>query len=162
MFGWTQSRQIVPGWFGLGSGLAAARSQGAGGVLDDMLAHWQFFPMFVANVEMALAKTDLDIARLYVDRLVDPALHRVFDVIVDEHERTTAEVLRLLGADELLDGHPVLRRTLQTRDTYLAPMHHLQTGLLARRRSTDEPDPRLERALLLTINGIATGLRNTG
>jgi phosphoenolpyruvate carboxylase len=162
VFGWTQSRQIVPGWFGVGTGLQRARADGHGDVLDDMLAHWQFLPTFVANIEMGLAKTDLAIAGLYVHRLVEPRLHHVFDRIVAEHDRTVTELLRLLGAPSLLADHPVLRRTLQTRDTYLAPMHHLQTELLARRRASDEPDPRLERALLLTINGIATGLRNTG
>jgi phosphoenolpyruvate carboxylase len=162
VFGWTQSRQIVPGWYGVGTGLAEAHAQGMGEVLHEMVEQWHFLPTFLANVEMALFKTDLSITRLYVDRLVDPALHPVFERIATEHERSRTEVLRLLGIDELLDDHPVLQRTLATRDDYLAPMHHLQADLLARRRSSPERDPQLERALLLTINGIATGLRNTG
>jgi phosphoenolpyruvate carboxylase len=162
VFGWTQSRQIVPGWFGVGTGLAEAHRQGMGETLHEMVEQWHFLPTFLSNIEMALFKTDLGIARLYVDLLVDPSLHHVFDRITEEHDRTRAEVLRLLGHDHLLDAHPLLRRTLATRDAYLAPMHHLQADLLARRRSSSEPDPELERALLLTVNGIATGLRNTG
>jgi phosphoenolpyruvate carboxylase len=162
VFGWTQSRQIVPGWFGVGSGLAHARQAGHGDLLEEMVRSWHFFPSFLGNIEMALFKTDLTIAKLYVDRLVDPSLHHVFARITDEHQRSVAEILRLLGTDHLLDGHPLLRRTLVTRDAYLAPMHHLQTALLARRRASPEPDAQLERALLLTVNGIATGLRNTG
>jgi phosphoenolpyruvate carboxylase len=162
VFGWTQSRQIVPGWYGVGTGLAHAADTGLGEVLREMVAQWHFLPTFLGNVEMALFKTDLDIARLYVDRLVDPSLHHVFERIQDEHARTVVEVQRLLGIPSLLATHPLLRRTLETRATYLAPMHHLQADLLARRRSTGERHPALERALLLTINGIATGLRNTG
>jgi phosphoenolpyruvate carboxylase len=162
VFGWTQSRQIVPGWYGVGSGLSAARDAGLGDVLDEMVEQWHFFPNFLANVEMALFKTDLDITRLYVERLVDPSLHHVFDEIVVEHRRTVDEVLRLLHTPALLDAHPMLRRTLSTRDAYLAPMHHLQADLLHRRRSSTGDDPQLERALMLTINGIASGLRNTG
>ncbi len=162
VFGWTQSRQIVPGWYGVGSGLRAARMAGFDDVLDEMVEQWHFFPTFLANVEMALFKTDLDIARLYVERLVDRSLHHVFDWIIEEHRSTVEEVLRLLRTPALLDGHPILRRTLSTRAAYLAPMHHLQAELLARRRASSTHDPQLERALLLTVNGIATGLRNTG
>jgi phosphoenolpyruvate carboxylase len=162
VFGWTQSRQIVPGWYGVGSGLRAAQAAGLGPVLDEMVEQWHFFPTFLANVEMALFKTDLDITRLYVERLVDPPLHHVFDDIAEEHGRTVDEIVRLLRTHSLLDAHPMLRRTLSTRAAYLAPMHHLQTDLLQRRRSAAHSDPQLERALLLTVNGIASGLRNTG
>jgi phosphoenolpyruvate carboxylase len=162
VFGWTQSRQIVPGWYRVGSGLRAAQAAGFGDVLAEMVEQWHFFPTFLANIEMALFKTDLDIARLYVERLVDPSVRHVFDWIVEEHRSTVEEVLRLLRSPALLDGHPMLRRTLSTRAAYLAPMHHLQAELLARRRASPSSDPQLERALLLTINGIATGLRNTG
>ncbi len=160
VFGWTQARMVVPGWYGLGSGLRAAREAGYGAVLDEM-RQWAFFRNLLGNVEMTLAKTDLRIAGFYVE-LVDPRLQSIFDDIVAEHERTLREVLRLLDADCLLSRHPVLRHTLALRAAYLEPLHHLQVGLMARCRQVAEPDPDLHRALLLTVNGIAAGLKNTG
>ena len=100
-------------------------------------------------------------ARHYVERLVPPEHVSPFDMIVDEYELTVAELLRTLGCNELLERHPQLARTLSVRETYLDPLHVLQVELLARDRR-EEPDQTRRRALLLTVNGIAAGLRNTG
>ena len=161
VFGWTQTRMVVPGWYGLGSGLRAARDAGYGEVLDEM-REWAFFSNLLGNVEMTLAKTDLRIASYYVSTLVEPGQQELFEQIRAEHRGTLREVLSLTGNTVLLEGHPVLRNTLSVRNGYLEPLHHLQVELLAQRRGSGSEDADLERALLLTINGIAAGMKNTG
>jgi phosphoenolpyruvate carboxylase len=136
-----------------------------------MLSRWQFFQTFVSNVQMMLTKTDLNIAARYVETLVPGELRHIYDKIRQEYDRTVSEILSLTGSDALLGGQPVLKRTLEVRDTYLEPLHHLQVALLAQYRAgrtspgsvrPTATDPTLQRALLSTINGIAAGMRNTG
>jgi phosphoenolpyruvate carboxylase len=166
VFGWTQSRQIVPGWYGVGTALKAARESGAGDSLKQMYEEWHFFKNFISNVEMTLAKTDLNVATHYVENLVPKELHQIFEDIKQEFALTVQEIKMITEDLSLLDHNQPLAATLQVRDFYLLPLQFLQVSLLkrirAKRISDSEHDPELSRALSLTINGIANGLRNTG
>lgn len=160
VFGWTQSRQIIPGWYGVGSGLRAVESQYSD-VFADMADRFLYLQAFLGNVEMTLAKTDLSIARRYCERLVASEHRQIFDQITAEYELTVSQVQKLTGR-EILGSNPLLARTLEVRNIYLDPINYLQVSLLERSRRANEVDPELQRALLLTVNGIAAGMRNTG
>jgi phosphoenolpyruvate carboxylase len=162
VFGWTQSRQIVPGWFGLGSAIEAARDAGHDDLLREMAREWWFMRTLLSNIEMALAKTDLGIARRYVETLVPSEHQHLLGRLDAELVSTREQLAWITEGHGRLQDQPVLRRTLAVRDRYLHPLHAMQVELLSRVRDTDEPDPDTERALLVTVNAIAAGLRNTG
>ena len=145
--------------------MKAARESGDDELLRRMYKEWHFFRNFISNVEMTLAKTDLAVAWQYVSRLVPADLHHIFEIIKAEYELTVRELLEVTDSRALLASNPALTGTLMVRDFYLMPLQYLQIALLERvrrERTSGEVEPTLRRALSLTINGIATGLRNTG
>jgi len=161
VFSWTQSRQIITGWYGLGTGLAAAADAHGEKLLKRLAKEWRFFDALLDDAEMVLAKADMPIAERYA-ALAGPQLAHHFAAIREEFDRTVEWILRLRGHRQLLDGDPVLQRSIRLRNPYVDPMSLLQVDLLQRWREQGRPDGVLLDALLATVNGIAQGLQNTG
>ena len=163
VFGWTQSRLLVPGWFGVGYAIRLYAKQPEGlALLRTMMREFPLFIDLIRNVETALAKADLGIARLYSDLAPDAGMRkRVFSKIEAEFHRTLDAVLLVTGQNELLQANQVLARSIRLRNPYVDPMSLIQVDLLRRKRN-GEDTPEVNRAIAGTINGIAAGLRNTG
>jgi phosphoenolpyruvate carboxylase len=164
VFSWTQSRIILPAWLGLGTALAAARERHGLELLQTMLAEWPFFATLISNAEMACAKVDMQIAQRYAELWNDEAARdRIWTQLVAEFELAERELKLIRGSDVLLVADPVLQASIARRNPYVDPLSFVQIELLRRRAALGEAtDSELERVGLLTINGIASGLRNTG
>jgi phosphoenolpyruvate carboxylase len=161
VFSWTQSRCMLPGWYGLGSGLAKAAEQFADKDFREMFAEWYFMRALTADAEMVLAKADLGIAKLYSGLAGD--LHgEFFPIIEREYELTLKLILEYSEHAALLEGDVTLQRAIMLRNPYVDPMSLMQIDLLSRWRGSDYGDARLFDALLASVNGIAQGLQNTG
>lgn len=165
VFSWAQSRVMLPGWYGFGSAIKHLRSSLVEEdlhLLQTMAKRWPFFQTMLSTLEMVLSKTDMAVASRYVAMVRDEALRdRVFGRIVQEHQNAHEGLLWLTGQKELLEGNPMLQRSIASRFPYVDPLNHVQVELLKRHRD-GETDERLARGIHLSINGIATGLRNTG
>jgi phosphoenolpyruvate carboxylase len=164
VFGWMQSRHVLPAWFGVGHALERFVVEYEGGerLLDEMMKGLTLFSNLVGDVEIGMAKADFSIARRYASLVGDEHLRvRVFSMITEEFERTRRAVLRVSGQTQLLERNPVLARSIELRNPYVDPMSLVQIELLRRKRAGDDSEE-LDYALAATINGISAGLRNTG
>ena len=161
VFAWTQSRHILPGWYGLGTGLERAIERHGRPQVAEMVREWRFLRTLVDDVEMVLAKADMAIAARYTQLSGEDGA-RIFARVRAEFERTESLVLDLLGAEALLDSDTTLQRSIRLRNPYVDPMSLLQVDLLRRWRESDRQDEGLFRALLASVHGIAQGLQNTG
>jgi phosphoenolpyruvate carboxylase len=167
VFSWTQARIVLPAWLGLGTALRHARERHGLELLRRMAAEWPFFTSVLSNAEMGCAKADLGIARRYVDLWDDTAAReRIWTPLEAELQRTIEELVLIGGGERLLDGEPVLQASIDRRNPFVDPLSFVQVDLLRRMRrggaQSGESPEQLGRVSLLTINGIASGLRNTG
>ena len=161
---WSQSRVMLPGWYGTGSAIEDWIAGGDGRLekLRDLYQRWPFFQTVLSNMAQVLAKTDLGLAARYAELVEDASLRRrVFDKIAAEHQRSINAHKLITGQDNLLADNPALARSVFNRFPYLEPLNHLQVELLRRYRSGDD-DELVQRGILLTMNGLASALRNSG
>ncbi len=165
VFSWAQSRVMLPGWYGFGTAVATLRTRLSEPELQDLQAmakQWPFFNTMLSTLNMVLAKADMAIASRYAAMVEDAALRdKVFGRIAAEHARAVEGLLWLTGQQELLADNPLLKRSIEARFPYVDPLNHVQVELLRRHRQ-GELDERVARGVHLSINGIATGLRNSG
>jgi phosphoenolpyruvate carboxylase len=174
VFSWMQSRHTLPGWYGLGFALEkfCTEDQGSGESPEDRLAllavmytRWPFFQTMIDSAQMILGKSDLHIAARYAELCHDSGIRdEIFGLITAEHERTTRMICRVAGIDDLLERAPVLRRSIARRNPYVDPMSYIQVELLERLRAAPAGPAAaaLEDAIMVSISGIAAGLKNTG
>ncbi|MBO9541831.1 phosphoenolpyruvate carboxylase [bacterium] len=163
VFSWIQNRCLLPGWYAAGTALESFMTREADGreVMRDWYRSWPFFRTLIDNLEVSLTKADMAIARLYAG-LAGSEGSALFERIQEEYDRTRAAILVISEQKELLERQPMLARSIRLRNPYVDPLNHLQVDLLRRKRASKKPDEDLDRALALTITGIAAGLRNTG
>ena len=161
VFSWTQARSMLPGWFGIGTGLAKAAEQFDDEAFRQMFKEWYFMRALTADAEMVLAKADLGVAELY-SQLSGDAHQTFFPIIEKEYELTQNLILEYSEHESLLQGDSTLQRAIMLRNPYVDPMSLMQIDLLARWRESNREDEALFSALLASVNGIAQGLQNTG
>jgi phosphoenolpyruvate carboxylase len=164
VFSWMQSRYNLPSWYGLGSGLSAFPDTA---LLREMYAGWPFFKTLLDNTEISLLKADMDIAALYASLVPDQTLaQELFGQIRREYERTRDTVLSISGHTELMQAEPITKNAVRLRNPYVDPLNYIQVEMLRRLRALPDPNvpeaEKLRQVVVLTINGIASGLRNTG
>lgn len=167
VFAWTQSRQLLPAWFATGTGIKKYLDEtGNLEILQNMYKHWPFFEATINNLQMALTKADLQTAKEYAKMVEDKEVgKRIFDQIKEEYDITKEIVLQITGQEELLDYRPNIKESVRLRNPLIDPLNLLQVLLLTQLRKEDEDSEAYDELLmeaLLTINGVAAGLRNTG
>jgi phosphoenolpyruvate carboxylase len=167
VFAWMQNRHLLPSWYGVGTALEGfiGRYRGGLGVLREMYAEWPWWQAVIDNCHMTVAKADMRIAARYADLVADEHLReRIFSKVETEFASSCRGLMAVVGVDELLHDKPYLQRSIRLRNPYIDPMHYVQVRLLHELRAAEDPAERsaLEYPLLLTVSGIAAGLRNTG
>jgi len=162
VFSWTQARFLLPGWYGIGSGLRKAIHQFGDDAVGEMVREWYFHRSLTADTEMVLAKSDLGIAKLYSGLAGDDLHNEFFPIIKTEFNLTRDLLLSYSEHDELLEGDITLQRAIMLRNPYVDPMSLMQVDLLSRWRESNREDEDLFNALLASVNGIAQALQNTG
>jgi phosphoenolpyruvate carboxylase len=162
VFAWTQTRLLLPSWLGTGEALATGIERGEHDILREMYDRWPFFRSTLDLIAMVLAESDARIAAEYDRRLVPPELQEVGADLRRRLDNTVKSVLHVMGKERLLTENVVLRRSIEVRNPYVYPINLVQIELLRRLREDREPDPQITNAFMVTVNGIAAGMRNTG
>jgi phosphoenolpyruvate carboxylase len=165
VFAWTQSRQLLPGWYAAGTGLQSFADKGSQNLelLQQMYKSWPFFRSTIDNLQMALMKADLSTAKEYITLVKDEEIaNRFFNNLVQEYECTKAVILQITGKTELLEHTPNIQESVRRRNPYVDPLNFMQVGLISKLREHHGDNDELLNEVLLTISGIAAGLRNTG
>ncbi|MGI9310641.1 MAG: phosphoenolpyruvate carboxylase, partial [bacterium] len=161
IFAWTQTRLMLPAWLGVGNALACARARGDLAVLREMQTDWPFFQATLDSIEMVFSKANPNVPAIYDARLVDDAYKPLGELLREKYAQTVALLLEVTRHRIALENEPVVRRSIDVRNTYVIPLNILQVELLSRVRGGDEGEA-VQDALLIAINGIAAGMRNTG
>jgi phosphoenolpyruvate carboxylase len=166
VFAWTQSRTNVPSWYGVGTGFDDWLGQGRArehrlGQLKEMYQQWPFFRTLLGNVHLGMGRADMKIARQYAN-LAGEAGEKIFADILAEFELSRSIVLQITGCKELLETEPWLQKSIRVRNPYVDPLNYIQIELLKRLRASDEVNPKILKAVIQSVNGVAAGLQNVG